>query len=91
MNRENETPRPHSLTALLVGGDWACNRGRPRVLADMARLLAQCVAEPWRVELDEIARLAPVDMDAAARRWADVSEQIYRDLRHRGDGASAVV
>jgi len=89
--QQGSSSRPHSLTALLVGGDWACHRDRPRVLADMARLLAQCVAEPERVELEEVVRLAPIDMAAARERWAEVTERIYRDLRHRGDGASAVV
>jgi hypothetical protein len=88
MDRET---RPHSLTALLVGGDWACQRDRPRALAEMARLLAQCVPEPERMELEEVARLAPADMDAAGARWADVTDRIYRNLRYRGDGASAVI
>lgn len=66
---ESTTGPITNLRVLLIDGDRACARGDANLLARVARWLCPCLAAPHQMELDEIARLARTDLDAAATRW----------------------
>ena len=71
------------MSALLVGGDWACAEGDVGTLARNAELLAGCVAEPLRHELLDLARTCHVDYEHASERWCEVREHVHALLRER--------
>jgi hypothetical protein len=69
-----------ALSALLLAGDQGCAQVDAAVLAESARLLGRCVASPDQLELDAVARLAPVDIATASQRWRDATEPLRRSL-----------
>lgn len=76
--------QPHDLTHLLADGDAACAEGRAGRLAEVAHLLAPCVAVPQQLELDRIARLADIDFGAACAAW----DRVTADLLSHGIAAA---
>ncbi len=75
-----------TLSELVLSGDWACAQHLPEELAEAAHLLAPCVASPEQMELDQVARLASIDMVAAEASWAEVTSRLLRRgvVRARG-------
>jgi len=70
-------PEPHTIAALLAGGDWACAHDEPETLSEVAHLLGRCVPAAQQRELEKIAALANRDdMLAATTSWARLRESL---------------
>jgi hypothetical protein len=73
----NQRPeQAHDLASLVACGDGACAQGDAEGLAEIAHLLAICVAPPAQVELMAIEGLAHTDLQAAGERWWRVTRRV---------------
>ncbi|HVK77853.1 MAG TPA: hypothetical protein VM734_31320 [Kofleriaceae bacterium] len=74
----SEAPRPprYTMLELIFGGDFACAENQPGTLAEVARTLGARVGASAQRDLQEVARLANVDMTAASDLWSSVTARL---------------
>jgi hypothetical protein len=58
-----------TISALCLGGEWACAHGDFAGLRDVARRLEGLVAPPIREELRAVAEACRDDVDRASALW----------------------
>jgi hypothetical protein len=70
-----QTDRNHAISALCLGGEWACAHGDFAGLRDVARRLEQYVPEVLD-ELHELETACQRDIDHASEIWVHVERRI---------------
>jgi len=66
----------YTTLELIFGGDFACSENQAGTLAEVARSLAARFANSDQAELNEVARLADVDMTRASDLWCSVTARL---------------
>jgi hypothetical protein len=70
-----------NIGKLAISGDWACVHGDLALLGDIARRIAECVAEPLHCELVGFADLCLANPARACHQWPHVRERLIQAAR----------
>jgi hypothetical protein len=74
----------HSVSELILGGDWASTECFVETLAAIARQLAGRVRPEERIELEQVAGMCAIDMGAATALWIVATAPLRERCRQAG-------